>query len=299
MAAVAIPNQTLSNAGSDYINGLQIGYNSTTSINVYPGRCRDNTNLNDIFLLSQQQETGNNPTVVSISTNGINGLDQGTVAINTFYAVYVVASSKFGNLSPNNPYNPNYPNAYPTGAVSPPTNVIQYPFGYLPTGGLLSKSFVQPLLPFGYDMYRRVGAVLTDGSSHILSFWQIAGNGNDRWMWYDANILVLNGGTQASWTGVNLLTVPAVPPPNLTTQKLTNFGQVKLIAEFAPTAAGNTAQLRSHASASVNGQVTISGVVAGQPQWLMVDCPTDSIPEIDYQCTGTLSLYVTAYLDML
>jgi hypothetical protein len=66
------------------------------------------------------------------ATTGINALDAGSVAINTWYALYAIFNA---------------------------TTVTQ--------ASLLSTSFTSPTLPSGYTYFGRIGAFITDGSSNL------------------------------------------------------------------------------------------------------------------------------------
>lgn len=76
--------------------------------------------------------------------SGVNGLDTGSVATSTWYAVYVI-------------YNP--------------TTLV--------TAALLSTNFSVPTLPTGYTQYARVGAMVTDASSDFMDILQ-----KDTWAQY-------------------------------------------------------------------------------------------------------------------
>src|SRR5208283_4100787 len=81
------------NAGLLYVNGLDVSWVSTTALSVAAGAARDSSNVNDIV----------SPTAVSISSaiNGAGGLDTGTIAASTFYAVYIIGSSLSANPETN------------------------------------------------------------------------------------------------------------------------------------------------------------------------------------------------------
>jgi hypothetical protein len=103
---------------------------------------------------------------INAAVNGANGLDSGTFAASTWYYVFVIASS-----------------------VKPQEYAV---------ASLISASAV-PYLPKGYDCYVLRGMVLTDSSIHFLKFYE-AGDGHNRERYYDAQIRVINGGTQTSYT---------------------------------------------------------------------------------------------------
>src|SRR5580658_10166225 len=68
-----------------YINGLQISNDATTPntlLDIGPGSCLDSTGT---FQLNS-----NSTIVINAAVNGLNGLDTGTFAASTVYAVYVV-----------------------------------------------------------------------------------------------------------------------------------------------------------------------------------------------------------------
>lgn len=76
--------------------------------------------------------------ILDATKSGVNGLDEGVFTVNTPYALYVIADST----------------------------------GYKQTASIISKSYDRPILPFGYDMFRRVGSVCTDNAGVIIDFFQ-------------------------------------------------------------------------------------------------------------------------------
>ncbi|HSV26161.1 MAG TPA: hypothetical protein VLJ17_24445 [Xanthobacteraceae bacterium] len=74
---------------------------------------------------------------ISSATSGANGLDTGSIANSSWYAVYVI-------------YNPTT----------------------LTTAGLISLSFTSPTLPSGFTQFSRLGAFRTDGSHNFLRILQ-------------------------------------------------------------------------------------------------------------------------------
>lgn len=106
---------------------------------------------------------------------GANGVDLAAIVLSSFYAVYLIGDSTGNNA----------------------------------TASLLSLSSTSPNLPGGYDMFRRIGYILTDGSANILLFWQY-GHGNDRIMYYDAQIAAPTTAASTSYANISLAT--SVPP---------------------------------------------------------------------------------------
>lgn len=197
-------------------------------------------------------------TGVSINgaTVGVNGVDVAVLVASTLYAVYVIGDST----------------------------------GYEPTAGLLALGGATPNLPSGYDMYRRVGYVLTDGSANILQFYQY-GRGQSRTYYYDVGINVLTAGTATSFTAVDLsAAMPHIPT------------QVILDIAYTANAATDTAQFLPYGSTATSGIVRFgTGVAAAQVGSIIVPCALNvGAPEILYKVTSasdSLTLLLTGYVD--
>jgi hypothetical protein len=112
-------------------------------------------------------------TLNTAASGVVNGLDTGALAATTKYAVYAIGDST----------------------------------GYQASGSLLSLSFTAPQLPFGYDMFRRIGTVLSNaGATGILSFNQ-RGNGSSRNTYYSVPLATLiAAGASATFAAVTLTT---------------------------------------------------------------------------------------------
>lgn len=152
-----------------YVTGLQVSYLSNTTLSVAAGQARDSTDTFDIALSAT--------TTLNATANGLNGLDTGSFAANTMYAIHVIADSA----------------------------------NFLPTGVIMSLSATAPTLPFGYSGFKQIGWWASDGSTHFFIGYT-TGNGSSRSFWYDTKQSVLSGGTQTStflaFTLANI--VPAV-----------------------------------------------------------------------------------------
>lgn len=188
---------------------------------------------------------------------GANGVDVAAIVASSFYAVYVIGDS----------------NAYQA------------------TAGLLSLSATQPTLPSGYDMYRRVGWVLTDGSSNILQFWQF-GTNEQRQYYYDVGISELSGGSATSFTAIDLAT--SVPP--IATEVLLDL-------TFTPDGATEIAAFLPYGSSASNGIVNFgTGVAGAQRGMVTVPCELNSsAPSILYKLASgdTLTVLTAGYKDYL
>lgn len=178
------------NARQAYINGLKLAYLTATTMTVTAGRCGNSTNENDISIglplnVAATQtgvepvDAGTGTVTINTANNGAAGLDTGTIAINTFYAVYALGDS----------------------------------YGITGGSACISANLSAPILPSAYDMYFRIGFIKTDGSGNILAFRQ-DGCGLDRWMWYDAPIATsVTAGTSATYAPVDCTaSLPAATP---------------------------------------------------------------------------------------
>lgn len=173
-----------------YIYGLKLAYVTATTMTVTAGRCRNSTNVNDISVglatpLAATQsgvlpiDAATGTVTINTAAIGVAGLDIGSMANNTFYAVYAIGDS--------------------TGVEA--------------GSALISANLSAPLLPAGYDMYFRIGYIKSSGAAAILPFRQ-DGVGLDRWMWYDAAIATsITAGASATFAPVDASTgLPASTP---------------------------------------------------------------------------------------
>lgn len=155
-----------------YVTNLKLAWASTTTLTVTSvndlGQVRDQTNVTDIDLP--------NDVTINAALNGLNGLDEGSLAASTVYVIWAVGDSYLNNTP----------------------------------GYMYSLSYSDPKMPFGYDVKEIVGYWATDGSAHFLKGY-VAGAGNVRDHVYDDMVSYLTNGTATSLTAVDLSTsVPAV-----------------------------------------------------------------------------------------
>jgi hypothetical protein len=170
MTIDAIPAINLPNL---YVSGLQLSVTSNTTLTVQAGQSRDSTNVFDMdlgnFLGVDPNFAANTPTVLTSSVNGLNGLDTGTVAPSTVYAVYVLADPVHNN----------------------------------PPGLIMSLSTSQPTMPFGYGIFRRIGWAITDVAANFQVIYQV-GTGTVRTYQYAGAISVLSSGNAVVTTSLPL-----------------------------------------------------------------------------------------------
>jgi len=174
---------------------------------------------------------------------GANGVDLAALAASSMYAVYVIADSTKYNE---------------------------------PAGLLSLASNAAPFLPSGYDVYRRIGWVLTDGSADLLEFYQFGSN-ETRAYYYDVGISELSAGNETTYTAIDLAT--SVPP--IATR-------VFLDVAYTPASATNLLQLIPGGSSATNGVVRFGyGVAAAQVGDAIAPCSLVSgVPQIEYKVSN-------------
>lgn len=181
---------------------------------------------------------------VNSAVVGANGIDKGTLAASSNYLVWEIADS---------------------------SNKHQ------PAGLLSLQSNVAPLLPYGYDSYRLIGFVATDGSVHFVAAGILNAAFYKGYFILPA-VSVLSGGNATSFTAIDLST--AIPTTTDT------FVIALASVTFIPSAAGDTVQFRPTGSSATTSLPVITGVSAGvaQSQNIVLNCGVGSSkPEVDYK----------------
>jgi len=259
MAVPQVQNNPIYSLPRLYIQGLKLSVYSTTILAVAPGAARDANNVIDIMVgfpnlqgsvVPAPQFQNFSPAIlINSAVNGVNGLDTGTIAASTQYAVYLIADSR----------------------------------GYNNVGAVLSlTSNAYPILPSGYDSYRLIGFIETDGSSHFVYATHKPQNMDGALPYYLAASSVLSGGNATTFTAIDMSTpIPTTTLPNVI---------VSLQVTFTPAAVGDVVQFRPTGSSATSNLVTIVGVAAGiaQTQYVQVIAGVGSSkPEIDYLVTSS------------
>ena len=160
------PNQ----ASPGYISGLTLAFTSVSTVTIATGIGRDRVDKKDLVLAA--------PVVLNIAASGVNGLDTGVEAANTWYHAYVIGDSN----------------------------------GVNPTVGILSTSQNTPTFPAGYDVARRIGSVRNSAASDFLNF-QSFGNGSDRSVQYRDAISGRQRLTGGAAVAVTAVAVSQLVPP--------------------------------------------------------------------------------------
>lgn len=256
-----IQNDTIYALPHLYIQGLSISPASTTLLAVAPGAARDSNNIIDMVVGLTNYFGIDNPAqlfqgyqpglLINSAVNGVNGLDTGTIAASTQYAVYLIGDSR------------NYNN----------------------TAAMISlTSNVAPIMPSGYDSNRLIGFMETDSSSHFVYATHKPQNISGLLVYFNSPaISVLTGGTSTTFAAIDLTTNSAIPTTTLPNVITT------LLVTFTPAVAGDVVQFRPTGSAATGNLPTIIGVTAGiaQTQYIQVIAGVGSSkPEIDYLVTS-------------
>jgi hypothetical protein len=160
-----------------YILNLKVSRNVSfpdSQLDISTGRTRADDGTMDLILAS--------PLTINLATSGVNGLDTGVEAANTWYYIWLI-------------YNP----------------------GTTTYAGLFSLSSTSPTLPAGYTKKRRLLSVRNNASSNFWGWTQITST-NTRQVLYEqessTNLLVLNAGTSTSFVTVACSSL--IPPTSQT-----------------------------------------------------------------------------------
>lgn len=175
----------------NYVTGLDLDYATAASITIGAGAARNSTNAYDLVVAA--------PLTVSLAVSGAGGLDTGSEAASSWYAVHLIGDS--------------------TGVLAPV--------------GLFSLSATAPSLPTGYDVFRRIGWVRNNVSSDLLSQSTSGGRGNRETFYLNTLVdrAVLSSGAAVGITSVSMATL--VPTTgNSADVKVRESGTVALLLYF-------------------------------------------------------------------
>lgn len=201
-----------------YTNGLMITNDATTPntvLNIGSGVTIDST---DTFQMI------NNGTInINAATNGLNGLDTGSLAAAKVYSVYLISD----------------------------------PVTLQPIGGMISLSQTAPLMPFSYSAFKLIGYITTaqGGATFLPGYWT-AGEGNSRRVFmYDApQVTAVTAGSSTTYANVDLTkSVPLLATGNR---------PVWILSNYAPNAAADTLKMQP-GNATGDMVTITAAVVAG------------------------------------
>lgn len=294
------PNVPAWNLGASYIYGLRMTYATTKTLTVSQGQARDSQNVNDILLSLPPQNNGvaiTTPFTASVLLNGAGGLDTGTVAASSFYYIFVIASSC--NSAINLPPSPLVSQAVPPFASPSPTTPVTQDGYYVQANILISLSRTAPLLPFGYDMFRRIGSFSTDASSNLRPFWQ-TGFGPNRSLRYQTAIAPATAATAGTTAYASIGTLTTLVPQIAC--------DVLIDCSLTPNAANNALFLAPFGNTAGGDVTRMSAAVTGSATLAQLTCPAElnaagtPIVEVDYKTTSAsdvVAFLVAGYVDSL
>lgn len=149
----------------NYIQGYTLSTaGSSSTFSISDGQAADSTNTELIYLGGSLTKT----TASWSAGSAAGGLDTGTIAASTWYHVYIIRR--------------------------PDTGVCD---------ALISLSASSPTLPTNYTQYRRIGSILTNGSSQWTKFFQ-----KDDFFYWDVPVNNINATNPGTAAVTATLTVP-------------------------------------------------------------------------------------------
>lgn len=206
-------------------------------------------------------------TSVFLGRNGLNGLDTGTVAANLFYAVHIIGDST----------------------------------DYNAPGFLLSLSAINPILPDGYDMFRRIGWMRTDGSANNLRMWEY-GDGLFRTYYYDVPPTILTAGNATIFSAgfIDLSALVAVPNFSIISDECDPLISINI--SFTANSAVNVAEFAVANAATVPIARFGTGVAATQVGNITIPTLLTTATSFRYRVTSAsdaLTLTLASFTDHL
>lgn len=187
---------------------------------------------------------------------GVNGVDLAAFAISSVYYVYIIGDST----------------------------------KYRPTAGLMSLSISSPVLPFGYDMFRRIGCVITGSTGVVIPFYQ-TGLAQDRGIYYVAPRTLLTAGTATTFTAISMS--PSMPAIQ---------SEAFLLAEYTPALVANAADFGPYsASPSAAVAIKMPAAALGYANFTVCTAVDAGVAKIVYKviASDALTLLITGYMDHL
>ena len=196
------------------------------------------------------------PLTADLTLSGVNGIDIGSESSDAWYALYAIGD---------------------TTATEP-------------VASLLSLSFTAPILPPGYDIFRRVGAV-RNGAGGNIELFIVRGTGRSRQVQWDDYLLfqILTGGNATGRTPVSAAI--GVPP---------SAHRIQCGWQFTPAAGGNNARIFTTGATNFHGFFSTS--TGAGTSLFGVELWGDDAQSLDYQVTAggdSLFIWVTGYWDEL
>jgi len=152
-------------SGCGHLRGARLNWASESQVSVgTTGESSQVLDSTDVLVM-----TWTGVKTAAITSSGAGGLDTGSEASDTWYAVHIIGD----------------------------TNGVNAP------AAMLSLSATSPTMPSGYDVFRRVGWTYNQADSNFRALKQTGGS-TDRWVdWDSGSNYVLSGGNATSFTDVS------------------------------------------------------------------------------------------------
>lgn len=233
------------------ITDLPLSYVNATTVQVGIGTARDKDDSWCISLASALNAV--------ITTSGKGGLDTGTEAASTWYAVHIIGD---------------------TAEVNSPDV-------------LLSLSRTAPTLPAGYDVFRHVGWVRNDASSNFVAFFEV-GIGKNRFHYINAARGNFNPLTDGGATTMTTVALASYIPPTAVEVRLNARFEPASNGDTASLAHGDSTIATGDQPIQIGPGVSATDIYMHVEQ----DVPVNASQEIRYgnsSASNDLTLYVVGY----
>lgn len=225
-------------APTPYVYGLGLANNATTPTTALDVAVGSILDSTKTFQMNLDDAL-----VINAANVGVNGLDTGALAASTVYYVYLIAGTSSGNV--------------PAGLIS---------------------ALDTPYLPFGYDIYAKIGYVVTGaGSTFLTDYWTDDLSSWRTFMFDAPQATTVVAGAATAYTAIDLSNfVPAIE------NTLVFFS-----SELTPSAASQTLKLQPETG--TGDMVTITGQVAAvivSSQDLCIATLLVGVPTINYKVSN-------------
>lgn len=240
------------------IVGAKLNYSSVSQVKIGVSGSRsclrDSTNMLTMQFSDELTST--------ITTSGKGGLDTGSEAADTWYAVHVIGD---------------------TNGINPPDT-------------LLSLSATAPTMPSGYNVFRRIGWVRNNSSSDLFEFIQKWSGRVRRYWWLEeggSTLRILTNGSATIFTSVDASSL--IPPTS------TN-GTFSVAFETDSGGTSNNGVWIRPAGSTLTNPVWRNsvGVVSTEKIRTQSEIPTDTSQAIEYKvpnAANDVSIYVAGFDD--
>lgn len=196
-----------------------------------------------------------NATTLDLALNGPNGLDFGSIANDGKYYIYVIGDST----------------------------------KYLQSATIASLNSTAPNLPFGYDMYARIGFVLFDSGGAMRTF-VTGGDGLTKEYSFDEPLIVVNGGTSGSFADFDYSVWVPFFADTVTFQ-----------ISMSTATAQNEVYIRRKGSLYINGTSRFYAPMLTSPSWFETylvdneDSPFNGMAQYKIDGSDPVSIYVRGF----